>query len=744
MVGTDREEVSLHLFQPKTILGVGTTVSPHNVRTFSIPRIAGALALSVTFAMSEPTILHSSPAGIPQTEANPLLDEWDTPAGVPPFDRIRAEHYEPAFDAGIAESRAQLERIATQEARPDFQNTIEALEAASPLLGRTQGAFFTTVNADATPAMQEVRANVMPKLTRQRSDLYLDQRLFSRVETLWRDRENLDLTAEQGRLLEVTHRSFLRAGAALSESQRERVAELDQALSKRQVDFTRNLLADQKSSDIFLTESQVAGLPAAMRASAAAKAEAAGRANEFLISSTRSDVEPFLTLASDRKAREAVFRAFNGRGDSGNAHDNNQLIIELLTLRAERSRLLGFKSFAAYQVAESMAGSPQAAMALLKEVYAPAVVKAREEDADLLKLANADGIDRIEPWDWRYYAEKVRAERYDLDDATLKEYLPLDGMVAAMIETTTRLFGLSFHERPDIPTYADGVRVWEIREADGRHIGIFYADWFARDTKQPGAWMNSIRVHSSLLGHTPLIVNNCNYTPPAEGGRATISEDDLRVMFHEFGHALHGLLSKARYPSLSGPSRTIFTDFVELPSLIFEHWAMEPAILRRHARNADGEPIPEDLLQALLKASTFNQGFQTVQQLSSAILDMELHLLPGLPADLSPGQWESQQLEALGVPGAIGMRHRLAHFSHLFGGGYAAKYYSYTWSEAMSADGFEAFKETGDAFDPATALRFRSEVLETGDTRDPKESYTAFRGRMPTADALLRNRGLLK
>ncbi|MFN3370651.1 MAG: M3 family metallopeptidase [Sphingomonadaceae bacterium] len=693
--------------------------------------------------MTAPALARVESAPVAAAEpaaANPLLGDWTTPDGVPPYDRIRPEHYEPAFDAGIAEARANYERIATNRARPTFANTLEAMERATPLLTRTQATFFTVANADATPEMQAIRSNVSPKLTKLGSDIFQDQRLFARVDRLYRDREKLKLTPEQKRLVEVVHRNFVRAGAALSPEARARVAEIDQAISKRTVQFGQNLVAEQKAGDLFLTEAEMAGIPADSKAAAGALAAKAGQPGRFLITSTRSAVEPFLTHATNRAARERVFRAFNMRGDNGNDADNNALIREIVQLRAERAKLLGFDSFADFQLDASMAGTPKAANELLQAVFQPALVKAREEEAKLLAIAAKDGLNRIEPWDWRFYAEKVRQAEFNLDETALKAYLPLDGMVDALMETVNRLWGIRFVERPDVPPYAEGVKVWEIQEADGRKIGLFYADWFTRPTKQPGAWMNSIRVQSFLRGDTPIVVNNCNYTPPPPGGRATISVDDLRTLFHEFGHALHGLKSQVRYPTLSGTA--VYTDFVELPSQILEHWAVEPEILRRHAKNERGETIPEPLLQAFLKSRTFNQGFLTVQQLSSAVLDMELHQKPGVPDDFDPRAWEAERLVALGVPASVGMRHRLAHFSHLFAGGYAAKYYSYTWSEAMDADGFDAFKETGNVFDPATAQRFRKEVLEVGNSREPRDSYIAFRGRLPTADALLRNRGL--
>jgi peptidyl-dipeptidase Dcp len=412
----------------------------------------------------------------------------------------------------------------------------------------------------------------------------------------------------------------------------------------------------------------------------------------------------------------------------------------MLELRIERAKLMGAKTHADFVLEDSMAKSPGAATDLLMQIYRPALNRAKEEEAALRTLAAADGITEIEAWDWRYYAEKERARRYNLDEAALKGYFPLDGMVAALMETTERLYGIKFVERPDLPVYAPGVKAWEIREADGTVVGLFFADWFARPTKRPGAWMNSLRDQSALLGYKAVVVNNCNFTPPAPGERATISLDDAETLFHEFGHALHGLFSQVRYPSLSGTA--VSRDFVELPSQIHEHWISEPSILRAHAKNAAGEPIPEAMLASLLQARTFNQGFVTVQQISSAILDMQLHQMTSVPAGFDAVAWEKAQLTALGVPEAVGMRHRLPHFSHIFDGGYSAGYYAYSWAEAMDADGFEAFKESGDLFDPVLAAKLRREILARGNTRDPAESYIAFRGRLPNAEALLANRGL--
>lgn len=701
-------------------------------------RLAFALGACVAPFVAQANATQTAAA--PTPAANPLLGDWTTPDGVPPYDRIRAEHYEPAFDIAIAEAQREIRDIANNRDAPTFINTIEAMERSGQALSRVAATFFTVSSADATSEIQKVEAAVAPKLTRFSNETYLDQALYGRVAKLHAARASLNLTPEQSRLLDEIHKRFVRAGAALDGAARTRVAAINERMSDLGVEFGQHLLADQKNSDIWLNEAEVAGLSDQQKAAAASAAKAAGRAGLYLIPATRSAAEPFLTAASDRAAREKVFRAFTMRGDNGNANDNNAIIAELLTLRAERAKLMGAASHADFVLDDSMAGTPKAAMDLLMQVYRPALERAKVEQADIAMLAKTDGIATVEPWDWRYYADKVRQQRFDLDEAAVKQYLPLDGMVTAMIETTTKLWGLTFHERPDVPVYADGVRVWEIREADGRKVGLFYADWFARPTKRPGAWMNSIRDQSTLLGMTPIVVNNCNYTPPAPGERALISLDDAETLFHEWGHALHGLLSQVRYPSLSGTAVT--RDFVEFPSQIMEHWITEPEILRRHARNAAGEPIPETLLKSLLDARTFNQGYLTVQQISSAILDMELHQMADVPTNFDARAWEAQRLAELGVPDAVGMRHRLAHFSHIFDGGYAASYYAYTWAEVMDADGVDAFKQTGNVFDPAAAKRLREEVLEVGNSRDPVASYTAFRGRMPTAEAMLRNRGL--
>ena len=699
------------------------------------------LAAVSSIALAAPTMTALAQTAVAAPAAtNPLLGDWITdPQGVPPYGMIKAADYQPALDSALAEARRELSAITRVRSAPTFANTIEALERTGLSYQAISAAFFNVASADATPEIQAAEEPISAMLTDFSNAMMLDPALFARVDAVYRQRASLDLSPEQTRLLEETHRRFVRAGAALAPEQRERVAQINAEMSKLGVAFGQKLLADQKASSVILTEAEMAGIPAGAKAAAAKAAEDAGRQG-YLITATRSAVEPFLTTATNRAAREKVFKAFDNRG--ANANDNNTaaIIRRMLELRIERAQLMGAKTHADFVLEDSMAKTPDGAMDLLMQIYAPARERARQEQAALEKLAAADGVTKLEAWDWRFYAEKERARRYNLDEAQLKQYFPLDGMVAALMETTGRLYGIKFVERPDLPVYAPGVKAWEVREADGTVVGLFFADWFARPTKRPGAWMNSLRDQSALLGYKAVVVNNCNFTSPAPGERATISLDDAETLFHEFGHALHGLFSQVRYPSLSGTA--VSRDFVELPSQIHEHWISEPSILRAHAKNAAGEPIPEAMLASLLEARTFNQGFVTVQQISSAILDMRLHQMTSVPADFDAVAWEKAQLTALGVLEAVGMRHRLPHFSHIFDGGYSAGYYAYSWAEAMDADGFEAFKESGDLFNPVLAAKLRREVLARGNTRDPAESYIAFRGRLPNADALLENRGL--
>ncbi len=694
-----------------------------------------AAARSAPEATADDTAVAKAPLS-----ANPLIGDWNTPDGTPPYDRIEPGHYIPAFEEAMRQARHELTMIGAQRSRPTFSNTLERMERSGPLLRRTSAAFFNVSSSHATPEIQAIQGEISPRLAAFNSETYLDKALFARIDELYRNRAKLKLTPEQARLLEVTHRSFVRAGAALPDAERTRLAAIDKELAGLSFAFGKKVLADQLAGDTLLSVDEMAGMPQGFRDGAAAKAEAAGKPGMFLVSATRSDFEPFMTLATNRAAREKVFKAFDNRGDNGNANDTGETIAKMAALRLERAKLLGYKSHADFQLVTSMAQTPEAAQALLVQVYEAALVRAREEERDLLKLASADGLNRLEPWDWRFYSEKVRVERFALDETELKQYLPLEGMLAALWETSDRLFGIKVAERKDISTWHPETRTFDVFEADGTRLGLFYGDWFARPTKQPGAWMNEIRGQNGLEGLKPQVVNNANFTPPAAEQPALISFDDAETLFHEFGHALHGLMSATRYPGQAGTR--VYRDFVEFPSQVYEHWVAERAMLEKHARNAQGEPMPPALLDALLKARTFNQGYLTVQQLASALVDMDLHRLEAIPADFDADRFEAETLAKYGVPHAIGMRHRLPHFGHLFSGGYSAGYYAYTWAEVLEADAFDTWQEAGDVWSRDVAANYRQNILAVGNSRPPQESYMAFRGRMPTPDALLRNRGL--
>jgi peptidyl-dipeptidase Dcp len=560
---------------------------------------------------------------------------------------------------------------------------------------------------------------------------------------LAREGDTLGRSAEQKRVLERYHVTFRRAGAGLDGAAKERLAAIIERLAALGTAFSQNVLADEQAFALSLQgEAELAGLPDFMRE--AMKSEARERGLDgHVITLSRSSVEPFLQFARRRDLREKVLRAFISRGDNGGATDNKAIIAEMVQLRAERARLLGYTDFAHYRLDDAMAKTPAAVRNLLDTVWAPARQKALADRNDLQALVQEEGGNfALAPWDWRYYADKLRSRRCAVDEAAIKPYLNLDHMIEAAFYAAQRLFGLSFTARPDVPLWHPDVRVWEVRDSDGGEIGLFFGDYFARPSKRSGAWMTSLREQEKLAGDIrPLIVNVCNFAKAADGEPTLLGFEEARTLFHEFGHALHGLLSAVTYPKISGTN--VATDFVELPSQLYEHWLEQPEVLRRFARHYQtGAPMPEDLLQRLLAARNFNQGFGTVEYLASAYVDMDFHSLPPAAA-IGSNAFEANALSRIGMPDEIVMRHRPPHFGHIFsGGGYAAAYYSYMWSEVLDADAFEAFEETGDIFDPATAKRLRETIYAAGGARDPVDAYKAFRGRLPSAEALLRKRGL--
>jgi peptidyl-dipeptidase Dcp len=675
---------------------------------------------------------------------NPLLQAWLTPHAAPPFAEILPEHFLPAFEQAFADHAAEVAAITQDPAAPDFANVIVALERSGKLLSKVSAVFYDLVSAHSSPELLEIDSEVSLRQARHWNPILMNAVLFGRIAQLHQNRATLGLTPEQTRLLERTYTRFHRAGAGLDDAAKKRMADINERLAQLGTAFSHHLLADEQAWLLELGEADRDGLPESFVAAAQAAAAERELPGKAIVTLSRSSVEPFLKDSNRRDLREKVFKAFTARGDNGNANDNNATIVEILTLRQESARLLGYQTFAAYRLEDSMARTPQAVRDLLERVWQPARARAlADRDALQALIAEEGGNFTLAPWDWRYYAEKLRRRRANFDDAAIKPYLALDNMIAAAFDCATRLFGVTFSERKDIPVWHPDVRVWEVKDAAGKHKALFYGDYFARPSKRSGAWMTSLRDQQTLDGEvSPLIINVMNFSKGAQGQPALLSPDDARTLFHEFGHGLHGMLSNVTYPSLSGTS--VFTDFVELPSQLYEHWQEQPQVLRQFARHYEsGEPLPDDLLQRFLAARKFNQGFATVEFVSSALLDLEFHTQPAA-ASRDVGVFERKELDKIGMPAEIVLRHRPTQFGHIFSGDhYAAGYYSYMWSEVMDADAFGAFEEAGDIFDPAVAKRLHDDIYSSGGSREPDEAYIAFRGRKPEPDALLRRRGLL-
>jgi len=670
--------------------------------------------------------------------SNPFFEPWTTPFGVPPFDRIRPEHIREALERGMGEHIAEIEAITANPEPPSFANTIEALERAGMLFERAARVLSNLAASLGTDELHAVERDFAPRMARHGTRVALDPALFARIDDLHNRRDALGLAPDALRLLERRHLGFVRNGARLGAAEKLRMAETSERLAILHTRFGQNVVHDEGAWHLALSETDLDGLPGFVREGARQAAAELG-VDGYAITLARSSIEPFLTFSSKRDLRRTAYQAWIARGEHAGAHDNRPLIPEILALREERAKLLGYADYAAFRLADTMAGSPANVARLTDEVWAAAKPRAVAERERLAALARADGInDGVEPWDWRYYAERVRVAEYALDEAELKPYFELENMQAAAFETASLLFGLSFVPRADIPAYHPDMRAWEVRDAAG-HVGVFLADNFARAGKRSGAWMSSYRDQHALDAPvSPVIVNNNNF---ARGQPTLLSFDDASTLFHEFGHALHGLLSQVRYPSQSGTS--VRRDFVEFPSQIYEHWLELPETLRRFARHHEtGEPLPEATVARLLAARNFNQGCATVEYAASVVLDMRMHAHPA-PAGLDIAAFEARVMAEIGMPAGIAPRHRPAHFQHLFAGaGYAAGYYSYLWSEVLDADGFECFENADDPFDPEIAARLRA-VLRAGDTRDPMELYVAFRGSAPGTVAMLRKRGLL-
>ena len=667
---------------------------------------------------------------------NALLADWTAEFGLPPFAEVTDDDFAPAFDAALAEARANISAIANGPAT-DFAGVIEALELAEGLLDRVSGVFYNLAGADANDARETLMRDLAPKMSAFASEVTNNKALFAKIEALWQSRDTLGLSGEQARVLELYRQMFVRSGALLEGDEAARLTAVKARLAVLGTQFSQNLLADERAWFMPLAEADLEGLPEFVVAAArAAGAEKGG--DGPVVTLSRSLIVPFLQFSPRRALRQKAYEAWVARGANGNAHDNRAIAAEILALREERAKLLGYASFADFKLEPEMAKTPDAVRGLLMRVWEPARAKALSDAAVLEAMLHADGIaGPLEPWDWRYYSEQRRKAEHDLDEATLKPYLSLDAMLAAQFDCANRLFGLEFREISG-PFYHPDVRGWEVTRG-GAHVAVFLGDYFARGSKRSGAWCSAMRSQRKLGGdQRPIVVNVCNF---AKGEPCLLSYDDARTLFHEFGHALHQMLSDVTYGFISGTS--VARDFVELPSQLYEHWLEVPEVLEKHARHwQTGAPMPADLLQRLLAAGTYDQGFATVEFVASALVDLAFHEGPA-PAD--PMQKQAEVLESLGMPRAIRMRHATPHFAHVFSGdGYSSGYYSYMWSEVMDADAFAAFEETGNPFDPDTAKRLETFILSAGGSQPAEMLYTRFRGRMPGVEPLLKGRGLLE
>ena len=684
-------------------------------------------------------------------DVNPAITRWTGPLGLPDFVSIDDSDFDTAFAVALPEHLAQIEAIASNPAEPTFENTIVALERSGTLLNRASSIFWNLAGAHTNDTLQALERKLSPELSRHDSAISMNAALFARVDRLYGNRQSLGLDAEAGRVLELTWKSFVRSGAKLPPADQKRLAAIDERLATLGTAFSQNVLADEAEYALILDNADdLAGLPDSLVSSMAAAAEERGHPGKHAVTLSRSIIEPFLTFSERRDLRETAFRAWVARGESAGARDNRPVVAEIVSLRAEKAGLLGYASFAHFKLDNTMAKTPETVRALLETVWDKARTRAEEEAAALAQLIAADGRNHpVAPWDWRHYAEKERSTRYDFNAAQIRPYLQLDRLIAAAFDTAQRLFGITFRRLPDARAYHQDVQVFEVLDADGTRVAVFLGDYFARTSKRSGAWMSAFQEQHKLTrqdgetGQKPIVINVMNFAKPAAGKPALLTMDDARTLFHEFGHALHGMLSDVTYPSISGTS--VSRDFVELPSQLYEHWLTEPEVLRRFAvHHETGEPIPQDLLDRMQAAEKFNKGFANVEFTASALVDMAFHALdPAQAATLDPMSFQADILAGLQMPDTIVMRHATPHFGHVFGGdGYSAGYYSYMWSGVLDADAFQAFREAGDPFDPATAALLRRHIYASGGSMDPEDAYVAFRGKLPTPDALLAKEGL--
>lgn len=674
---------------------------------------------------------------------NPFFKEWDTPFQTPPFGVIAIEHYLPAFEEGMKLQKAEVDAIITNKARPTFANTIEAMEKSGKLLTKASSVFYNLNSANTNDEMQKIAKTVAPLLSKHNDDINLNEQLFEKVKSVYNEKDKLNLSVEQSKVLKDYYDGFVRGGANLSNEQKEKFRKINEELSVLSLKFGENLLKETNAIALVVENKEdLAGLPESSIQSAAELGKTKGHEGKWVFTLQKPSFIPFLQYSEKRYLREKIFKAYINRGNNNNEFDNKKILARIAELRIERAKLLGYKTHADFVLEKNMAKNPETVYKFLNDLWKPAVKRAKLEAEDMQKIIQKEGNDfKLEAWDWWYYAEKVKKEKYDLDEEMLRPYFKLENVLKGVLDVATKLFGIQFVERNDIPTYHPDVKVVEVKEEDGKHVAILFADYFPRDSKRSGAWMNSFRKQSNISGEfvTPVIGNVGNFSKPTADKPSLLSLDEVNTLFHEFGHALHGILSKAVYPSVSGTS--VPRDFVELCSQIMENWALNPQVLKMYAKHYQtNEPMPDELIKKIENSQLFNQGFETVEYLAASFLDMDWHTLVS-QEERDVLDFEKNSLNKIGLIPEIEARYQSTNFQHIFSGGYSAGYYSYIWAAVLDADAFEAFEEKG-IFDQATATSFRKNILEKGGSEDPMVLYKRFRGREPKVDALLKRRGL--
>ena len=685
---------------------------------------------------------------------NPFFQEWKTSYEVPPFMDIKDEHYMPAYKKGMEENLKEINAIVQNTEPPTFTNTIEELERSGKLLSKVGRVFSNLASSNTNPQLQELQRELSPMLSAHSDKILLNKDLFKRVEAIWQDRENINLTSEQLKLLGDTRKQFVRSGALMNETQKKKISEINSEISALSTLFGQNLLAETNGFELILSESDLEGLSeniiAAASEAASQKMDKAETADEkqkykdkYLFTPHRSSMYPFLTESTRRDLREILYKSYVMRGDNNNETDNKQIAAKIAKLRAERAKIMGYKTHAHFVLEENMLKTPNEVYELLIKLWEPAVKRAKAEVADMQAVADAEGQNfEIAPWDWWHYSEKVRKEKYDLDESAIKPYLSLDNVLQGVFNTTNKLWGLNFTELFDIDLYHPDARAWEVTDIDGSHLGIFIGDYFTRSNKRGGAWMSSFKGQSNLDGRErPIVVNVCNFPAPVGDNPALLSFDNVVTLFHEFGHAMHGTLTDVTYGSMAGTSGP--RDFIELPSQLLEHWASEPQILKSFATHYEtGEPIPDELIQKLLNASKFNQGFINTEYLAASLLDMDWHTISANDELKDANKFELKSMKKVGLIDEIAPRYRTTYFAHIFSGGYSSGYYSYVHAAVLDSDAFEAFKEAGDVFDPKLSSKLRSSIYSMGSTEEAMDLFVNFRGRKPVIEPLLKVRGL--